>query len=222
MTNPHLTTLISVETKSKPPHIAICVPSGDMKDRESAICLRDLRDFAKQHFLISDVDATGSDVVSLRNLLLVGTRETDAEWCLFIDSDWVGPPDTLHRLFMHQKDIVGATYVRRAGNNATLGAMKDGEDIEQIWLKSGLIEMAHMPFGCILVKYDVFRKFDKPHFRHLYDIQPTDNDLPGHITSEDNAFCQRAIEQGFQIWCDVDLSKQTGHRGLKTFFWNDR
>lgn len=222
MRNPNFTTLISVETQPKPPHVAFCVPAGDMCDREARISLRDLRDFAKQHFLISDVDATGSDVVSLRNLLLVGGRETGAEWYFFVDSDNICPPDTLHRLFMHQKDVVGATYVRRKNPFTTLGAMKGEEDIEQIWNKNGLVEMLHMPFGCLLVKADVFKKLDKPHFRHLYDITPADNDMPGHIISEDHAFCQRVIEQGYQVWCDADLSKQVGHRGIKTFFWNDR
>ncbi len=216
------TTLISVETSPKPPHVALCVPSMDMCSKDSRNCLRDLRDFAKQHFLISDVDGTASDVVSVRNLLLVGGRETEAEWYMFLDSDNIFPPDSLHRLFRHQKPIVGATYVRRAGNHATLGEMANDDNIEAIWEMDGLVAMKKMPFGCMLVKADVFHKLDKPHFRHKYDIQAADNNIPGGLTSEDHYFCERVRDVGYDVWCDVDLSKQVGHQGMKTYFWNDR
>lgn len=218
----HFTSLVSVETTPPPPHIALCVPAPDMCDKDSRTCLRDLRDYAKQHFLISDVDVTGSDVVSARNLLVVGGRDTGAEWYFFLDSDQIYPPDTLHRLFRHQKDIVGATYVRRKPPYSTLGQMKGEDDIEQIWNKTGLLEMEKMPLGCMLIKADVFDKLNKPRFQHIYDIQTADNDIPGRLTSEDHAFCERVQSVGYHVWCDADLSKQVGHRGMKTFFWNDR
>lgn len=216
------TTLVSVEAGPKPPHIALCVPAFDMCSKDSRNCLRDMRDYAKRNFLISDVDGSASDVVAVRNLLLVGGRDVEAEWYFFADSDNIYPPDTLHRLFAHNKPIVGATYVRRAGNHGALGQMVGDPDIENIWKREGLVSMLRMPFGCMLVKADVFNKLDKPHFRHIYDIQSAGNNIPGGMLSEDHAFCERVREVGYEVFCDVDLSKQVGHEGKKTYFWNDR
>lgn len=202
--------------------VALCIPAPEMLWKKSRNCLRDLRDAALRNFDLIDVDVDGSDVVACRNLLVVGGKPEKPDYYLFLDSDQTYPADTLERLLAHGKDVIGATYVRRAAPYSTLGQVLDGSDIESIWNCEKLVEMAAIPFGCLLVKASVFPLLDKPLFRHGYRIVAADVNEPGHQTAEDYNWCERVREAGMAIWCDVSLSKEVGHLGGFEFRWNSK
>ena len=138
-----------------------------------------------------------------RNDCIAAAQTQGAEWVLFLDCDMVFPPDTLTRLLSHDKDIVGATYRKRVVPYDLLGIPLDPAS----QLTRGLVEMSHMPTGCLLIRTSVFEKLKRPYFRCRY-AEDT-----GLIHGEDYVFSEMARALGYQLWCDADLSHQIGHLG---------
>lgn len=122
----------------------------------------------------------------------------------FPSGDMVFPRTTLHRLLVHRKDIVGATYVRRVPPYSILGAALQGEPTCD---EQGLAEMKRLPTGCPLIRMAVFEALSQPYFRFLND------ERTGEILGEDYVFCDRAREAEFRIWCDTRLSQEIAHIG---------
>lgn len=140
-----------------------------------------------------------SMIVNARNQVVDMAQQLKAEYLLFLDSDMTFPQDTPKRLLAHDKDIVCATYVRRGPPFDLLGHGPSGEVL------GGLVEMTHIPTGCMLTKMSVFDKFTKPEFRFAVDEK-------NKIThGEDFVFSEMAREKGFKLWCDMDLTKEIGH-----------
>ena len=185
------------------PKVAVCFPSGDMVHADFALALASL---CASAFPIEPVivNTKSSIVASARNDAVRIAREAGAEFLLFLDSDMTFPNTTLRRLLAHQKPIVGALYTKRVPPYELLGAPIGSEasiDAE------GLIEMKHMPTGCLLISMAVFANLTPPYFRFLFD------EATGAIHGEDYVFCDLARAAGFRIWCDVALSLEIGHIG---------
>jgi hypothetical protein len=75
-----------------------------------------------------------------------------------------------------------------------------------------LFKVASLGMGCVLIKADVFKKIARPWFEVEYSGQLDQNGMDEH-TSEDVTFYDRARLQGFDIWCDWELSQQIKHIG---------
>jgi hypothetical protein len=142
-----------------------------------------------------------SIVANGRNLCVNGMFQMNADYILFIDSDMIFPSDTLNRLLMHKKDIVGGTYVRRGPPFDNLGASIPADQNKQ----SGLVEMTHIPTGMLLIKRKVFEQLKNPYFRYSVSEEL------GCNNGEDMEFCKTVRELGFQIFCDLDLSMELRH-----------
>ena len=145
-------------------------------------------------------------VARARNKLVADFLATDCTHLLFLDSDMTFPYDALARLLSHQKDIVGATYVRRRFPHGLLGSKIDGSAEVPT---TGLVQMAEMPTGCLLIKMDCFDLIEKPYFRHKVSGD--------HMIGEDILFCRTMTALGKEIWCDMDLSLQLGHLGQEKY-----
>lgn len=188
------------KTMPEKPIVMIGMPCGDMIHSETAQCLwgvgRATRN-ARQGLAMTH----SSIVANARNNCVTGAQSVKAAYLMFIDSDMVFPPETIDRLLAHDKDIVGATYVRRGPPFDNLGKSIDADAAKQ----SGLVEMTHMPTGMLLIRMSVFDKLTKPYFRYN-----TNEDL-GLIDGEDMCFSRLAREAGFQIFCDLDLSMELRH-----------
>jgi GT2 family glycosyltransferase len=122
-------------------------------------------------------------------------KSLDYDYLLFIDSDMVVPMDLLTRLLAADKDIVTALAFKRTKPFLpcifkTLG-VKEG-DLYLDYPK-GLIEIAGCGMACCLIKKEVFEKVPKPWF------------MPTPELGEDLAFCKRATDAGFKIYCDTTL-----------------
>ena len=185
------------------PKVAICFPSGDMVHADFALSLAGMVN-STGGLETPIVSAKSSIVAQARNNGVDMARGFGADYLLFLDSDMVFPRETLVRLLGHRRDIVGATYVKRTPPHDLLGA---NLYLDRPPHPSGLIEMRHLPTGCLMIKMSVFDALTKPYFRFLYD------EASGEIIGEDYNFCDRARAAGFEIWCDPSLSFEIGHIG---------
>ncbi|HEV2676825.1 MAG TPA: hypothetical protein VGV37_20025 [Aliidongia sp.] len=187
--------------------IAVAVPSADMVHADFAMSLARMC-VATQGLQINVINNKSSIVAIARNNGVRLAQEFGAHYMLFLDSDMMFPDSTLWRLLMHRQDIVGATYSKRVPPYPTLGTVLPGEVAQ---MPSGLIEMARIPTGCLLIRMSVFDKLPRPYFRF------ESNEETGDILGEDYIFCDRAREAGFRIWCDPALSHEIGHIGQQVF-----
>ena len=183
--------------------VAIAIPSGDMVHADfcRVACLADAR---RRDFELILVNVKFSVIASARNHLIAAARNQGCHAILFLDFDMVFPARTLSRPTARDKDIVGGVYRRRSPPNDFLGATLDSGPRAYT---SGLVEMALMPTGCLLVRMAVFERFDAPIFKYVVNPATREHD------SEDYVFCRQARALGFEVWCDIDLSKEVGHIG---------
>jgi len=189
------------------PKVALCFPSGDMVHADFALALAGLCN-STHPFETPIINNKSSIVAIARNDGVEQARAFSADFILFLDSDMVFPRSTLHRLLVHNKDIVGATYTKRVPPYPLLGLLLPGETRCDA---QGLVEMRHMPTGCLLIRMAVFERLSRPYFRFLHD------EATGDIFGEDYVFCDRARAAGFSIWCDTLLSQEIGHIGQQIF-----
>src|ERR1700744_5381825 len=91
------------------PRIAIAVPSGDMVHADFAMAFAQLC-LASGGFPLQLITVKSSIVAQARNTGVEHAKEFGADFIFFLDSDMVFPPTALLRLFLHRKDVVGATY----------------------------------------------------------------------------------------------------------------
>lgn len=209
--------------------VAICIPSGDMVHADFAMSIASLTYHCGPVKLegkeqppidIAIVNVKDSLIANGRNTLVEKALELDVEYLFFADSDIALHPWALRQLIAHDKDIVGGTYVQRNPPHLLLGKGLNGKPLPE-WMQgvtinpSNLMEVAGLPFGCMLVKADVFRKtrehfydliFQTPQFFH----EEADRYL---IEGEDYFFCRRAREIGYQVWLDWSLSFALRHIG---------
>ena len=155
----------------------------------------------------------GSLIYTSRNTLATRAIQTEADYVLWLDSDMVFEPDLLERLMKtlteNDLDIVTGLYFRRVQPYSPV-LFKDLTLIRDTFFEwsefkevpSDLFEVAGCGFGCVLMKTDAF-----------YDVQSKFGNMFAPIgnTGEDLAFCWRARECGYKIWCDPSII--CGHVG---------
>src|SRR5262249_3768876 len=134
------------------------------------------------------------------------------DFMFWLDSDMIFPPDTLIRLLLHDKDIIGCNYRQRDPPYMYVGHYMDESgqpniDVENA-LRTGLARMCQMPTGLLLTKFDIYRKMAWPWF---------DASLTG--PRDDIYFCRKATSMGYEIWCDQDLTAQVKHRDMQDIPW---
>lgn len=170
----------------------------------SALLANCLHDFSLMPF-----GAQSSIVAEGRNLIVEGADRLGADALLFLDSDMVFPPDTLHRLAALNKPIAGATYRQRNPQGRVLGTELDGSHVtaESLIASSDPREVADLPTGILLIRRQVWEAMPHPRFR--FGINPRTNALIG----EDTLFCFMARQAGFSVWLDPVLSREIGHVG---------
>lgn len=186
-----------------PPCVAISVPSGDMVHADFTLALAALCHEA------GDIDlkiiSNKSSIVAIaRNNGVATAQQFGADYLFFLDSDMVFPRRTLHRLLAHGQDVVGALYTKRIPPYSLLGTTLDVQPPDA---PAGLIEMARIPTGCLLIKMTVFDRLTRPYFRFAAD------EATGDVIGEDYVFCDLVRQTGLRIWSDVALSMEIGHIG---------
>jgi hypothetical protein len=137
-------------------------------------------------------------ITEARNEIVNVAQTVKATHLLFLDSDNTFPKDVISTLLSHNKDIVGATYIKRTPPYDVLG-----EPMPANIAGEHLIKMNKMPTGCLMIRMSVFDKLEKPYFRMKYK--------DGKEYGEDYNFCEDAIKLGYTVWCDQFLSMKIGH-----------
>jgi FkbM family methyltransferase len=157
----------------------------------------------------------GYQIDQIRNLIAEWGKRYDYLFC--VDSDIILPNDCLQKFIVADKDIVSGLYIQRKPNEHTLELYwktnmgYENVKIDQI-LGYGLINVGACGFGCVLIKSDVLRKMEYPHFVYKSALDHA------HTFSEDIYFCQKATELGFTVW--VDESVKCEHIGSTKYIVN--
>lgn len=128
---------------------------------------------------------------------------------LFADDDMTFPMHTIIGLLARDLDIVGANCATKAIPPLPTGRKGEKED-EIVFTRydsKGVEEVTRLGTGIMLIKTEVFEKLGEPWFAIPYD-----NEKKGYI-GEDVFFCRKAMEAGYKLYVDHDLSKQVGHVG---------
>lgn len=194
------------DTVATGPIVGISLPTGTMVYAATSFSLVCMAVLSRNTRMIP-MTINGADPAAARNDMAITLLNGGAEYILFIDSDMTFPADALNRLLDHDLDIVGCDYRMRASPFERIGTYEP----HMIQPDEGLAERTLLGLGFLLVKRRVFEKLPSPWFQRVYE---------GRIfRTEDLFFCKNAIEAGFQIWCDLDLSKQVDHIGLQQVPW---
>ena len=155
---------------------------------------------------------TGSLIYIARNELATAAIQSEADLVFWLDSDMVFQPDTLERMLktLQEKDldILTGLYFRRVPPYSPVLFNKleiDGvacKFSEWNQIPDDLFEVGACGFGCVLMKTDVF-----------FDVQSKYGNMFAPIgnNGEDVAFCWRARQCGYKIFCDPQLI--CGHVG---------
>lgn len=186
--------------------ILIAVPCMDMVSARFAQSLTTLKKVGQCtiSFLI------GSLVYDSRNKLAGMAVEMEADYILWFDSDMVFRPDTLERMMKvmdeHPEiDILTGLYFRRGApfTPVLFSKLEGTEEGTLAWadvdpLPDELFEVAGCGFGCVLMKTEC-----------LLDIAAKEGGgvwfSPIYNAGEDCAFCIRARENGYRIFCDPSI-----------------
>ena len=158
----------------------------------------------------------GSLIYESRNNLAKQAITYNCDYVLWLDSDMAFDRDVLTRMLRHMesgKDIVTGLYFRRRPPftpvlfkelNFEEGNLKwEGYDD---YPEDEPFEVAGAGFGCLMLKKDVLLDV-------LLNYQTFFN--PMEHAGEDIAFCVRARELGYKIWCDPTI--KLGHIGAQIF-----
>lgn len=134
----------------------------------------------------------------------------DSDYLLFLDADMAHPPDLVHRLVAHGKDIVTARYVMRKAPFFTVAMRKVGtgptdyQAIEKLEEHvAGLMPIHAGGAGALLVSRDVLRKMRAVNGDDWFRYQDGPDGLRSR--SEDMWFYEQARALGYQPWLDADL-----------------
>jgi hypothetical protein len=194
-----------------PPKVAICIPSGDTCNTDFALDFGRFMAYSASIALLGVASQKSYSCVFNRNDITGGViaSQIGFEWLMWFDTDMRFPVDTLKRLLDHDKDIVGSLYNRRLPPHTTLGQGWSGDLLPE----HGLCRMKRVPTGCLLVRRSVFDKLSFPWFQAPYLED-------GSTLTEDSWFSDRCVENGIELWADMDLTREVGHIGYQTI-WCD-
>jgi len=177
--------------------IAIGLPTNRGIKPKTAFSLMKMIAHSKYDYQII-VSTRGYNTAENRNKIAVQAVNGNCTHLLLTDDDMVYEPDCLERLLAHDKDIVGATYNTKYETQTKVIELLDEE-------KEELFKCKALGGGMLLIKTTVFMKIRQPHFGYKWHEN-------GMVKmSNDWFFCEKAIEAGFEIWCDGSL--KVGHLG---------
>jgi FkbM family methyltransferase len=145
----------------------------------------------------------GYQVDQIRNLTAEWGKHYDYMFC--VDSDIILPRETLVKFLNADKDVISGMYIQRKPGEHILEIYQDtatgGVENIPLWAIEGLetIPIAACGFGCVLIKSEVLRRMEYPHFYYQSALDHS------NTVSEDVYFCMKARSLGFEIWCDTEI-----------------
>lgn len=145
----------------------------------------------------------GGDWCGARNTLVQMTLDSDAEYLWFMDDDHAFSPDILLKLLRWERKLVVPVCLTRSAPFAPVDFVERvGDDrYLPIYLpeqkEEGLVQLVAGGTAGMLIHRDVLEAMPGPHWFEY------------GAASEDILFCNKAIDLGFTLHCD--LSARLGH-----------
>lgn len=155
----------------------------------------------------------GSLVYNARNNLARQAIKQEADWVLWLDSDMVFNPDLLQRMMKvcteNDIDFLTALCFRRKPPYTPclfdrLDKVEKGASYTALLsVPEGRFQVGGCGFAGVLMSTDVLISVSAKFNGRMFD--------PMEGFGEDVAFCWRARQCGYDIWCDSDI--EMGHVG---------
>jgi hypothetical protein len=192
--------------------IAICVPARDTVHAGFARSLANLT----ASLAVAKIDFEllinlGSVIAQQRNILAEQALSINATHILWLDSDMHVPTTTVARLLAHKKPIVAGTYSTRVKPQRSVAFVDQYNLNQRLEHTSGIHQVFAVGMGCMLVDAEVYRTLDKPWFHYHWNEDTED------LSGEDIYFCKQALDNGYEIFVDCDLSQELAHFGSKAY-----
>lgn len=192
--------------------VVICVPTNGLVHALFSYCLINAIRYTEAHGVpvVLEMDA-GTVLSNQRQVLSDSALEHHADHIMWLDSDMTFPEDVIIRLLEHKKSVVCATYSKRVAPFHPT-AFYNINPVEPVDTEGhGLVSIKYSGMGCMLVKAIVIDQIPSPHYP-----------LKWHAPSstwhgEDMGFCDLLTDNDVKIFCDLDLSREIGHLGLREY-----
>lgn len=140
-----------------------------------------------------------------RNSCVKQFLESDCDYLFWVDDDVSCPPETLHRLITHDKDVVAAiVFALKYDKDEVFTypvALRYNENMEyKAYYGKGLEEVDAIGSACVLFKRKVFehKELETPYEYQLHK----DGSL---MITPDFGVMQKVQKAGFKIFADFDL-----------------
>lgn len=176
--------------------VVVCIPYTGYIAPQAAYSLPAMACYARSKGIELELLPIGLSLVyAAREQAAKYLLESGCDSLLFIDSDMVVPMDLVPRLIEADKDIVSGLAFKRVPGYEPCTFKKCDREGTEFYLDypKGLIEVQGVGMACTLIKRKVFEILQTPYFFPMPNI------------GEDLAFCVRAREAGFRIFCDTEL-----------------
>jgi len=197
-----------METLNKKILIAIPTNAGIKPDTFRSIYNMEVPDGYETHFEYF----FGYQIDQIRNLIAEWAKNFD--YLFSIDSDIVVPPDALKKMLAVDKDAVSGVYIQRFYDKQTTELYYTTEQGQMNYEvnelpQNVLLEVDAFGMGCALIKGEVFRNIEYPHFVYSSALDHA------NTVSEDVYFCAKAKSKGFRLFADTSII--CGHIGHHDF-----
>jgi GT2 family glycosyltransferase len=196
------------------PRIYIAIPTRD--PNFSPVCgklFMLLLDLVKNPAFSLTIDIVAGDPVDRgRNLICQNFLKSDADYLLMLDDDVVPTPNVLE-MARQDKDVIGGLYYANLPGpgyysiayttdtppetGAARARLGIGRDIEN----TGIIEVALLATGCMMIHRRVLEGLEEPFF-----VMEMDETIRWITDSEDFSFCRKARKAGFRVWLDTGVT----------------
>lgn len=206
----------------KPLKLLIVVPSGthwiadfatSMLSLVGYLSMKPLPGYGSVEFRVMNVK--GSILPNQRLDGLRAAQNGNFSHLLYVDSDHTFPPNMVHRLLAHNKDVMAVNCVTKTIPSSPTARSKadspkgelvysdlGGKKIEQVWrIGTGVMLLSRQAF--MQIPHDAFAMVYKP------DVDS--------YQGEDWRLCERMEEAGLQIFVDHELSLEVGHVGMLNY-----
>ena len=187
--------------------LMIAIPTLDYMHRKFVESLTNLTSHLNARGINYDVCYEGCTLVYIsRDNLVLRAIDKEYDWTMWLDADMVFDENIVDLLSESDKEFVSGVYLGRHGKNApcvfdSLFPSKRW-DIKRISEAEDITQVDGVGFGCALVKTEILNTVL---LNYGTCFKPTPQ------LGEDLAFCNRAMESGYDIW--VNKNVKVGHIG---------
>jgi glycosyltransferase involved in cell wall biosynthesis len=197
-------------TAKKLKTILLAIPTNKYIEAETMKSIFDL--IVPEGYKLDFQHFHGYQIDQIRNLIADWAKKYD--YLLSVDSDIVLPRDALIKMLSSDKDIITGLYIQRIPNKHTLEIYKDNEtggvsNVNIGDVPNHIFEISGCGMGCCLIKGEIFRTMEYPHFFYKSAIEHK------NTVSEDIYFCKKAKYLGYTIWADPSI--KCDHIGNTTY-----